>query len=109
MSKHTPGPWKADGTVAYGYDIHTADGRIWVAEVKGGHGGQEWLPTDEEAAANAQLIAAAPEMYQALALVLDVLGITSEDCIVLGPGVVSEIKARIGAALAKVRGADGRS
>jgi hypothetical protein len=58
MSKHTPGPWTAEDE---GASVHIAghDG-IWVAEVYG---------IDDNA--NARLIAAAPDLLQALTEVVE--------------------------------------
>lgn len=55
MSKHTPGPWIAKGDNVY---EENEPGRI--AKTCGG--------TDEQAAANARLIAAAPDLLEALKL-----------------------------------------
>ncbi len=62
MTNHTPGPWtktplQADNRIV-GYVILGADGR-YVAEIMDTHGGGG-RPHDEMAA-NAQLIAAAPD------------------------------------------------
>jgi len=53
--KHTPGPWRVDP--AYRYEVLTADNRFRILLTTQGSGayGEEW-------AANARLIAAAPEM-----------------------------------------------
>lgn len=60
-SKHTPGPWS---TGAKGGIVQA--GPITIAMVQGGYG-------KEEAAANARLIAAAPELAEALLAVLSEL------------------------------------
>ena len=60
MSKHTPGPWKAHFEEAY-YVTGPDRGRVaMMLNLKGAHGlgGRR---TGEESAANARLIAAAPE------------------------------------------------
>ncbi len=67
MSKHTPGPWKiADGDSLrcslWGWSIMSSDG-YWVAVA---HEEEE-----ESDKANARLIAAAPEMLEALKRVED--------------------------------------
>ena len=68
MSKHTPGPWEYVRETEYmgGYPCNVSH------KVKVGQGlltvgchGYGWEP-GEEMAANAQLIAAAPELYEAL-------------------------------------------
>lgn len=67
MSKYTPGPWKAHFEEAYfvtGPDL----GRVAIMmNLKGAHGlgGRR---SGDESAANAHLIAAAPEMLEALRL-----------------------------------------
>ena len=62
MSGHTPGPWMAKDSRLYNFafDVDDANGSP-VAEVCSKHGGQ-----DDEARANARLIAAAPDMLEAL-------------------------------------------
>jgi hypothetical protein len=60
MSKHTPGPWEAHFEEAY-YVTGPDRGRVaMMLNLKGAHGlgGRR---TGEESAANARLIAAAPE------------------------------------------------
>lgn len=65
MSKHTPGPWKAHFEDAYfvtGPDL----GRVaMMMNLKGAHGlgGRR---SGNESAANARLIAAAPDLLEAL-------------------------------------------
>ena len=61
---HTPGPWKA--IQAYGYKIRAADGKI-VASLP------THCPLTWESPANAYLIAAAPDLFAACRLALDVL------------------------------------
>lgn len=71
MSKlqHTPGPWEVQEKCAYGYDIRSDydNGWKWIAVAEGEHNGPEngW-PDDIQSEANARLIAAAPEMLEAL-------------------------------------------
>ena len=67
---HTPGPWKAQlGQAHASWEVnqHLPDGGLWsaVADVKAnGLGSRTVKP--KEAAANASLIAAAPELLAAL-------------------------------------------
>lgn len=55
MSKHTPGPW-ARSTL--GFQVLTGDGRHSICEARDRRG-------QEEQVANAQLIAAAPDLLEA--------------------------------------------
>lgn len=98
MSKHSGGKWEMsrDGDGEYG--IHADAGKTWkhVATVTANDEGEAKVG-DDEAEANARLIAAAPEMFQ---LVLDVLkfkGSTRG-----AQGVLDELKYRAGLVLAKI-------
>lgn len=63
MSKHTPGPWIAVGSWVEVEDDDIPD----ICTCDPNHMGQASLPrSDEEVVANARLIAAAPEMLEAL-------------------------------------------
>lgn len=64
MTKHTPGPWEVLDVVAHGLDIvsGTAEDGCEIATV------HIECDTVEEAHANANLIAAAPTMLEALEL-----------------------------------------
>jgi hypothetical protein len=66
--KHTPGQWEYGCEVEYGRDIRCGD--IWVGTANGPHDGNEGFPSSEECEANARLIAAAPDMYEALLTVM---------------------------------------
>ena len=71
-AKWTPGPWKAHFAEAY---VVTGPDRGRVAmmmNLKGPHG-MGGRRSGDEAAANARLIAAAPDLYKALQDCLDVL------------------------------------
>jgi len=58
--KHTDGPWTAEPSVKGGYNIRDTDGNVpGIARTYGRYGAEE----DE---ANARLIAACPDMYEAL-------------------------------------------
>jgi hypothetical protein len=58
-TKHTPGPWRTDVSdpAFVNYDVRTDDTIICTMGIE--------MPTEEEAA-NARLIAAAPELLEAL-------------------------------------------
>lgn len=81
MSKHTPGPWKDDSRIAIVGDPYSKSGQhaLYCADITRHTGGLSVCTiqsqdhcdggiTRDEAAANARLIAAAPEMYEALKL-----------------------------------------
>lgn len=62
-AKYTPGPWKVTGPAGAGIMVGTepAQRQAWIAVVYGPN-------VTPEAAGNAALIAAAPEIYEALKL-----------------------------------------
>lgn len=67
MNKHTPGPWRVSETLPHGSNVRGAHG-VQVAwcgtnSTYGRNGGH--YITDDEAANNARLIAAAPELLAA--------------------------------------------
>jgi hypothetical protein len=65
-SKHTPGPWRyQEGTDAYTHIVHTGVNRFLC---------QLAQDTSGVAEANARLIAAAPDLLEALQLVCATLG-----------------------------------
>lgn len=78
MSAHTPGPWRRDEDNCGG-----GAGLVAVSKSKSGKGGPRvaWTArvvsggvmviSDDEAKANADLIAAAPEMFDAIQAALD--------------------------------------
>ena len=91
MSKHTPGPWEYIGDtietgidVEHGWFVRVAPKRVISVEGR----------TNDEALANAHLIAAAPQLMEALELMLQRYGY--ETC---------EHVQKSRAALAKARGA----
>lgn len=63
-NKHTPGPWTNNGYSAkdFVFDVATEDNKKLIAKVSIFSG----EPETKEAQANAALIAAAPEMFEAL-------------------------------------------
>jgi hypothetical protein len=76
MAKHTPGPWVATPVAGLGghfFAIHQPEFDNNIAEL-------DCSADDEEAAANARLIAAAPELLAACQRLLNTCGL-SEDII----------------------------
>ena len=101
MTPHTPAPWKADiENSAEGLNITDDEGRriAHTATIRN----PDYTPLiSEEAKANARLIAAAPELLEALKELTDLLQSPS------GAGTMSEIRDsanRARAALAKAEG-----
>jgi hypothetical protein len=65
MRTHTPGPWHVGADIGVGrLEINGPDGRTIACVLDLGD-------SNEERDANAQLIRAAPDLYEALKLVLD--------------------------------------
>ena len=100
-TKHTPGPWRVDSSMVHtGWVlVTTSDGNI-IANVNTETGPDipPAVSTKMPAMNNATLIAAAPEMYQALTLacaaVADVTHCGGDDC----------TDCEVGTALRKARG-----
>ena len=68
-AKHTPGPWEASGNLVRS-PMHQPEGLprgVQIVECRDGY----FLPHTEEAKANARLIAAAPELLEALERLAD--------------------------------------
>lgn len=65
MSKHTPGPWFANGEF-----IGTIESDSQTVAYVSSHRNRKLRPLDEEAA-NARLIAAGPELLEALRALVD--------------------------------------
>ena len=63
-TKWTPGPWSVAGTCTV-YAVSEDGVNIFDAQVQPGYAGDRRTPVNE-ITANAQLIAAAPELYEAL-------------------------------------------
>lgn len=59
MSKHTPGHWRVQHPKGINH-ISVASDKLFICEI------YKYPPTDKEAEANANLIAAAPELFDAL-------------------------------------------
>jgi len=88
MSKHTPGPWevKSPANDSRAFDVYAQGGHL---KMHHGHWGGE---------ADARLIAAAPELFQALQVLLEMPAL--KNIPVLGTGPVDAARA----AIAKVTG-----
>ena len=106
MSGHTPGPWTYDGTVAFSdrpdLPCVVDEYRLVVAQCwDDGH-------TDDECEANARLIAAAPELLEALedaAEAFRIVAEVAEDLRMEGLESFREREAAARAAIARARGA----
>jgi len=65
MSKHTEGLWRAEPMCQYGRDIYAND--VWIGQANNSHDSfGDGFPPDDECDANANLIATAPELLEAL-------------------------------------------
>ena len=68
-TKHTPGPWRISGesatTVQADYRAINSEGGVLIARALG-YPNSGYFPSDDEATANARLIAAAPELLESL-------------------------------------------
>ena len=71
-TKHTPGPWVRDCWDILGND--GKDGTGHVCEISRPNSGDEFYWREGEADANARLIAAAPDMLEALKYAYNYLG-----------------------------------
>ncbi|WP_236209875.1 hypothetical protein [Pseudomonas tohonis] len=74
MSKHTPGPWGLSSKAPHiikQYDIF-GETSVQVCSASG-YPNSAFFPSEEEAQGNASLIAAAPELLEALTELLDAL------------------------------------
>lgn len=87
MNGHTAGPWLVDSVGSVDASIYGLTNRyrnpVWVARVYGDGGAIAFDHASPERMANARLIAAAPEMLEALALALRGLGVfydAEQDC-----------------------------
>ena len=99
MSTHTPGPWRVD---PHDYeDIQTADGSVEIATMMNDDFAYNVAP-EAEAAANARLIAAAPELLAALRVV-EQAGLIRQDG-VIDAGVLAAVQGVARAAIAKAVG-----
>lgn len=106
---HTPGPWKVDEDgFVWGYlpGSHMKEPRFLIAQVRG-WGYMQYMQGGEQIhAANARLIAAAPELYEMLSEVLSSIervACGGENAVRFRAEWIEDAKA----ALAKARGEEG--
>jgi len=88
--KHTPGNWEYTSEYPYGRDIRTDN--IWIGDVKGPHDGIEGFPSSEECEANARLIAAAPDLLEALEELVAYYGTDNSEAIDKGVKAITKAK-----------------
>ena len=99
MTKHTPGPWILDEESIDLLDFELETHRIWI-NADGMHIGYVDGPRTEERKANARLIAAAPDLLEALKEIVKSLADQDDEGMI--EHVDPMIKAR--AAIAKATG-----
>jgi len=121
MSKHTPGPWAVSSRIAIVGDLYSKEGQhaLYCANVTRETGGLsvcgiqssdhcgDIAITRDEAAANARLIAAAPEMCEELVTVKQIISLINteqRDLTLYDAQNIRELIPRINAILAKIEG-----
>jgi hypothetical protein len=105
--QHTKGKWRLDTRTDYktnlpSYDEIKSEESKSIATVWGRSGEYNSFPTPEEAAANARLIAAAPELLEVLEALLHEYTTTDFDIAGLDELLITKAKA----AIAKAKGGD---
>jgi len=83
MSKFTPGPWSyidatKEACMQYAPKCVIRAGTVQIASFSWGD--SKWWPSKEESQANARLIAAAPDLLEALQAMVDAHAIPSSIC-----------------------------
>jgi hypothetical protein len=74
-AKWTPGPWRVDPQYPHDIQAGEGDSAMEIASVCNRDDGMDhWYPPDEQADANARLIAASPDMAEALRELLATAG-----------------------------------
>lgn len=91
----TPGPWRVLDHLTAGPTIVVSNDQKHIADAD-----FNWWPA-EQCAANARLIAAAPELYRQLEIFVST--IVNDDLLAMDPELASEVEATV-ALLAKARG-----
>ncbi len=104
MGTHTPGPWKSEDTLS-GAEVNSDTSGQWasIAWLEENRLGSRQVSSDEQRA-NARLVAAAPELLEALELFVDA---SLREVIVSGPHKRTEgekVYASARAAIRKARG-----
>lgn len=105
---HTPGPWDYDPDSKEVFSSNERHGCGWIALVTGNDSADQPLPAGMQAA-NARLIAAAPELLAALRFVLPVLERAACRGTIDAEGVNLELEAarEVQDAIAKAEGRSG--
>lgn len=98
-SKHTPGPWEYAENSANNFDVFGAGDTVEVAVVWGLDD-----PLKAEREANARLIAAAPELLEALEDSLDLFGVFLDHSDKGNTDMHRALGVKIRAAIAKAKG-----
>jgi len=104
MSKHTPGPWKVAGGPSWEETeacYHIVDSKKgWVAQLWNKY--EEDFKSREESKANARLIAAAPEMLEALEKVKEYIEHS------MNYGILAGVPEFVESAIKKARGGENK-
>lgn len=97
MTKHSPGPWHCEGPDCFGdFNIIPAVTSLAIGAVV-----QNGFRSAEETAANAHLVGASSDLYEAIVMVRD----ADNDCKADGlPTILPAARAKIDAAIAKAEG-----
>jgi len=112
---HTPGPWTTRGKIdgSGSAQIRAEDGKIWIGGAMGSHHtpsqrvNHSSFPADTEGEANARLIAAAPELLEALKAIVDMVPIYAKNHPRFNQASRLERKTQIDAARAAIAKAEG--
>lgn len=107
MSEYTPGPWKVlNNTRGYPYQIYAPNSSGGPGGIKSiTRGAAITLPSSDEGKANARLIAAAPQMLEALKLAREYVAAT-EGTLLSKPNIVTPDLEKIDAAIKAAEGTD---
>lgn len=92
MANHTPGPWK--------HEPSGMKGRAWSIVQDNGPGEPGWSPANVTKEADSHLIAAAPDLLEALELLDKIVGNYALE----QDGAIAHAKRKAAAAIAKAKG-----